>query len=1265
MPSDLNLNSMTYSLKKFLLFLVVSICTFTTAAKQLDEGHALKRALASFSTQNPRRVPPRTSSMKRIHTSANPADRTEVYLYVYSLGDDNGFMIVSADDCAAPVLGYSDRGNADMSDAPDGLKYWLTEYGRQIQWLRDHPDQATPYKIRRASYPDIEPLVSAAWTQRAPFNKLCPLWYDGRATLIGCGATAAAQIMKSFNHPSHGSGSVTYETWDQTLSVSFEGVEYDWDKMLDIYREGAYTDTEAEAVAMLCFHVAAASQTMFGPGASSSGTNDIRKALIGNFGYDKAMKYTDRDLYTPDDFENLLIEELSNGRPIFYTGVSDKSVGHAFVLDGINSSGMVHMNWGWGSGWAGYYELSALNPTPAPGYFGETQDGYNHFHQVLTGIQPDKGNPYPIVEIFSRSDFTLSESPIDGANQFIFPAKNDIWADIRKGIWNMSAEDGDFTFALKFVETTGSREHIIESSHPELSTFHIPSETKIESFPNHYQPGNIPDGNYKVYPVYSTTSGSGWKTLKTHINNRQHIYATIASGKVTYYNNGFDDTPITPIVKPETIVVSHSEISLFAGQAAHITATVYPENAADKSIAWTSSDETVVSVDNTGIITAIAVGTATIHATCGETSATCRVTVMPTPAERVVLDRNEIELKAHGGTRLTATVLPASTTDKTITWTSSDETIAKVDNTGMITAIAVGAATVYATCGHVEAACQVTVVPTPAQSILLNRSHVDLRVDESEQLKAIIMPDNATDKTITWTSSDETVAKVDETGLVIAVGLGEATINAYCWDASETCRITVWETPVQNIELDKNIIRLKAEETEQLTATVYPENATYKHVTWVSDNKAVATVDETGLVTAVELGSTYIWAECGETHRRACMVIVESTPAEQIELDRTDIQLKVEETTQLIATILPATTTDKRINWFSSDETVVTVDNTGVVKAVNVGSASIKAQDGFGIISATCQVTVLPTAAETITLEHSEIQLQAGQIANVMATVYPETTTDKTITWTSSDEAVATVDAYGNITAVAVGDATIHARCGDASAGCHVTVVPTFAEYIIIEPIFLELRDGDSDRLSATVYPENTTDKTVTWTSSDENIVKVDAYGTVTAVAVGSATVHGACGRANGVCYISVEPVLAEHIWFDEGIIKMEEGQSRQLTVNIEPENTTCKQLLWSTSSETIASVTQEGVVTMHQNGTVRVFACTTDGSALEASCEVVGVSGIELVLKDINGKFEVYDTSGLLIMSADANDLKCLQNLQKGHYYIIKTAKGIYKVRL
>ena len=79
----------------------------------------------------------------------------------------------------------------------------------------------------------------------------------------------------------------------------------------------------------------------------------------------------------------------------------------------------------------------------------------------------------------------------------------------------------------------------------------------------------------------------------------------------------------------------------------------------------------------------------------------------------------------------------------------------------------------------------------------------------------------------------------------------------------------------------------------------------------------------------------------------------------------------------------------------------------------------------------------------------------------------------------------------------------------------------------------------------------------------------------------------------------------------------------------------------------------------MHQNGTVRVFACTTDGSALEASCEVVGVSGIELVLKDINGKFEVYDTSGLLIMSADANDLKCLQNLQKGHYYIIKTAKA------
>lgn len=374
---------------------------------------------------------------------------------------------------------------------------------------------------------------------------MCPP-LSGMETLTGCGPTAVAQIMKSFNYPTKGKGSITYQNWNETLTVLFEGVSYNWDKMLDVYGSEA-TDAEIEAVATLMFHVGASIKTQFGPYASSSKTVDIRSALIEHFGYDRGMQLTERDLYFPEDFEALLIAELSNGRPILYTGVSDSEVGHAFILDGINSSGMVHINWGWGPGWGGYYELSAFDPAPAPGYIGEKAEGYNHHHQILIGIQPDKGNPSPKVEIFSRSDFTISEEALNGVHQFVFPAKFDIWTDIRKGIWNLSSGDGDFTFALKFVDMKSGQEYIVESSNPDADIFHIPYDSKIESFPNYYNASRLSEGNYKVYPVYSTPSVAGWNDLKTYVNNRAYLYASIESGLVTYYNEKLNENPIIPI----------------------------------------------------------------------------------------------------------------------------------------------------------------------------------------------------------------------------------------------------------------------------------------------------------------------------------------------------------------------------------------------------------------------------------------------------------------------------------------------------------------------------------------------------------------------------------------------------------------------------------------------------------------------------------------------------------------------------------------------
>ncbi len=550
-------------MRTFLALIVCSLLSISTQARQLNEKEALQRASEFLSHPTGKKAP--ASNLSSLRLSYVAKDASSTHYYVFNRDNNKGFVIASADDRLVPVLGYSDNGNIDMNNLPDNVRYWMEEYSRQIEWVYAHPqDYATVYQApSRTTYADIEPLVTTKWNQRSPYNNMCPP-LNGKTTLTGCGNTAVAQIMKSFNYPEKGKGSITYQNWDETLSVSFEGVSYNWDEMLDVYGSEA-TAAEIEAVATLMFHVGASIKTQFGPYASSSKTTDVRSALIEHFSYDHGMRLTDRDLYTPEDFESLLIDELSNGRPILYTGVSDSGVGHAFILDGINSSGMVHINWGWGPGWGGYYELSAFDPAPAPGYFGEKAEGYNHHHQLLIGIQPDKGNPSPKVEIFSRSDFTISEEALNGVHQFVFPAKFDIWTDIRKGIWNLSSGDGDFTFALKFVDMKGGQEYIVESSNPDADTFHIPYDSKIESFPNYYNAFLLPEGNYKVYPVYSTPSVAGWNALKTYVNNRAYIYASIESGLVTYYNEKVNENPIIPAVPDyDPLIYSYDEDTLTA-----------------------------------------------------------------------------------------------------------------------------------------------------------------------------------------------------------------------------------------------------------------------------------------------------------------------------------------------------------------------------------------------------------------------------------------------------------------------------------------------------------------------------------------------------------------------------------------------------------------------------------------------------------------------------------------------------------------------------
>ena len=338
--------------------------------------------------------------------------------------------------------------------------------------------------------------------------------------------------------------------------------------------------------------------------------------------------------------------------------------------------------------------------------------------------------------------------------------------------------------------------------------------------------------------------------------------ATVSDGTITAKKSGeaiisaksgscIAKCKVTITVSTESITLDKTSLSLVVGETAQLTATVKPDDATDKNVAWASSDESVAKVSN-GKVTAVKSGKATITAKCGDKIAECAVTVT-VPTGSVTLDKTTLSLAVGETEQLTATVKPDDATDKNVTWTSSDESVAKVVN-GKVTAVKSGKATITAKCGGKTAECAVTVT-VPTGSVTLDKTSLSLAVGETVQLTATVKPDDATDKNVAWTSSDESVATVAN-GMVTAVKAGNATVSAQCGGKTAKCIVTVI-VPVTSITLDKSSLTMAVGETSVLTATIMPDNATDKTISWSSSDPSVVKVDN-GKLTALKVGTSVV-----------------------------------------------------------------------------------------------------------------------------------------------------------------------------------------------------------------------------------------------------------------------------------------------------------------------------------------------------------------------------------------------------------------------
>lgn len=501
----------------------------------------------------------------------------------------------------------------------------------------------------------------------------------------------------------------------------------------------------------------------------------------------------------------------------------------------------------------------------------------------------------------------------------------------------------------------------------------------------------------ETYTLTATTSPDNVSSSDLTWTSSDESVATVSNGVVTAKSNGSatitatakngtNATCVVNVVKqkvPVTMITFNTtEINMLLDKTYTLSVNVFPENATNKTLRWVSDDESIATVED-GVVKSKALGTTivTAYSSNGKLCA-CRVNVKEQEfaVTGVSLSDTSVELWEGDTHTLLATIMPENATNKTLLWTSSDASIATVTD-GVISAKKEGTATItVSTYNRKTATCEVTVKKhvTEVTSVTLDETEIEVMEGATYGLVATVLPDNATYMDLTWTSSDENVARVFD-GFISAIAPGTVTITATAHNGiSATCEVTVKQRIIEvtSVTLDKDLLYLVEDDTFTLTATVFPSNATNKELVWTSSNDDIVTV-ENGVITAKGIGSVTITVVSNNSKTASCVVNVEEKiiEVESVSFDVTSIELWEDETYLLTTTILPEDATDKTLTWVSEDETCVLINN-GSIYAYSAGVTSVTATANNGVV-AKCIVTV-KIDKEPYTFSQMHIRTQNG-----------------------------------------------------------------------------------------------------------------------------------------------------------------------------------------------------------------------------------------------------------------------------------------------
>lgn len=672
-----------------------------------------------------------------------------------------------------------------------------------------------------------------------------------------------------------------------------------------------------------------------------------------------------------------------------------------------------------------------------------------------------------------------------------------------------------------------------------------------------------------------------------------------------------------------SISLNKTNLSLYEGNQDWIEVIYNPSNTTEKrEIVWESENSDIAIVDN-GLVTAKKEGITKITATSvnGKT-AECIVTVLKAiPIDSIKLNETKITLKKGKTKVLKVTYNPENTTeDKTISWTTSNSKVAKVDSNGKITAVGLGKATIVATTKNGKSAtCEVTVKKTSSnnqtsdepsnnpgtenpeviedsddtitedlslRSIRLNQNSATLYVGNTLSLKVTYNPSNTTsDKTITWSTSNNRVATVSASGKVKAIGTGDAIITAKTKDGkTATCYITV-----------------KASSSPPSTddsSSGCSWQYLYSMIGFSDYNDVKCTKKTEGERKHIYKGHMII-------HRYKCVCGTEAEKPESnnnisvssIKLSQTSISLKEKQTQTLTVTYSPSNATKgKSITWKTDNAKVAKVSSNGKITAVGLGSTTITATTSNGK-SATCQVIVIQDPAnivpvKSIILDQNK-KVIVGSKFYLKPAMYPSNSYTKTFTWTSSNNAVATVDTYGGVYAKSPGTAKITVKTDNGKkATCTVKVVAANC-------CWENGSGGCYQAVNNKCTVDNQGERRILSLKGDS--VKLNYYK---CVCNSGENVYTASNPDNS----SFEGITLREIKLNYTNVKMNPKDKLSLKVTYVPADATNKnsKLTWTTSNRKVAKVSSNGEVTAVGTGRAIIAANISNGP--RAVCDVTVV---------------------------------------------------------